>query len=285
MKKRYDNKHPFNTLYNEYYVNIQHKSEVLNIGRDNIPNTDMIFWDKARIQTEILRREGNDKRMYFKLGQPCKCLLLLYEEDVQIIESQFKNYRKSRQNLGYEKPGETDYPKDMLKQKLEAEAHLDVCQGELEILQKKLVEIDSRIVEIEDSHMLEFGLICRGSFHGTRAKSDDLVNVLKEIDGQLLSQLEDGTLWISDERSPFCGMSLPDYRKLAKQWVYEQMNADADKLWQMQEEARKTGQVVPDQLMLRSRRRVSKSSLPKWPEWATNHKQKQTEDTKMRSRT
>ncbi len=270
MKKRYDLKHPHHDKYNEFYVKFQHESEILNAGRETHPSLQMIIFDKKNIETQVLIREGNNERQYYKLNKPCDCHLKIYEDQLREVEYRFKSYQKSRVQQGYEQPKE--WPPDLLVEKLRLEAKLDVCQGEVEILKRKLAELDSVVKKKEDSDVLAYGLICRGTFHGLNAPNDALIRVLKEIDGQLISQLDDGTLYINDPRSPYDGMLVSDYRRLAREWVLEKIHADRAKLEQLQETAQKNGLVVPNQLPFQSRCRVSRNSLPKWPEWAKNVK-------------
>jgi hypothetical protein len=267
MKKRYDLKHPHHDLYNNYYVRYQRESNILNMGSATIS-------DRSFIEREILIRTGDEQGLYYRTGKPYVSDVSFYKIELNKIEEQFKGYQQSKLNQGYEKP--TEYPKELLVKKLQWESHLDVCNGELEILLKKKAELDAVIEKVDDSNLLSHGLLCIGHFWGTKAPTYELMGVLRDLDGQKVSQLPDGTLFIDDVRSPYNSMLVKSYRRLAKEFVADRMDKDAERLKKLQARAKLQGKEIPDQLPFEGRRRVSRSSLPAFPDWAerveTNNK-------------
>lgn len=88
-------------------------------------------------------------------------------------------------------------------------------------------------------------------------------NIVRLIDGQNVSQIN-GTLVIDDKRSPYDGMSVPDYRAMAKAWRRERTKK-RDAL----RERQKQGENVHVPM---GGGRVDKKDLPEWPEVVKNMK-------------
>jgi len=280
MKKRYDTKSPYHEVYNNFYCRYQNESSILNTGRNEIPSAHSIFYDRENIKIELLRRIGDQKGQYFKEGRQSTAYIPFVEMKLAEIEERFENHKRHRVNEGYIEPKEM--PKELLKERLQFEARLDVLNGECDILQKKLKEY-ADIEEIESaSHVLEYGLQGSGHFHGTKASDPDLINVLKEIDGQRITQTESGLLIINDKRSPYSGMSVADYRSLCNVYKEQLRAADKAKLKQLQIESKERGELVPEHLPFRTPHKVSLKSLPAWPEGVKNHLMYEEESSSLR---
>ena len=115
---------------------------------------------------------------------------------VEEIEQDFKAHQQRRVNLGYEPPKEMDAS---TQQKYdEALARLDVLLEERDRVAEKLKAF---VEEEREKRLLQ---------HGPRG--DGKGDPLREIDGQFIS-IKDERLVIDDKRSPYHGMSVPDYRK------------------------------------------------------------------------
>jgi hypothetical protein len=63
-------------------------------------------------------------------------------------------------------------------------------------------------------------------------------------------------------------MLVSDYRRLAKEWQEQRRKAEDEAFKLLQEQYREQGLPAPKP-PVKSPSRVSKSSFPKWPEWAT----------------
>lgn len=279
MKNRYNLKSPYHDGYNMWFEKYQALSEILNV------DTSTRIWDDTAIRSELLLRVGNDEGYYWRLGDQKTATIPFLTTELKKIESSFEIYKQKRIGQGFEKP--TELPKELLTAKLQLEAKLDVAVEEASVLQRKLDELNSVEQRVDDSRVLEHGLICSGKFHGTHAETYELMTTLVILDGQKLSQMPDGSLFIDDTRSKYDGMLVSDYRKLAKQWVLDKINAYRAKLKHMQAQAKATGQPMPDVLPVTSRRRVSQESLPAFPDWAENVKLKKVPtvaETIVRSR-
>jgi hypothetical protein len=97
-----------------------------------------------------------------------------------------------------------------------------------------------------------------------------MINVLKEIDGQIITQTEEGLLIINDPRSPYSGLSVFEYYALCKVYYSQQKQKERDKLKQVQEQCRLEGKTVPNHLGVQAPHKVSRSSLPKFPAGVKN---------------
>ncbi len=124
----------------------------------------------------------------------------------------------------------TEYPPHILEAKLKTEARIDIFLKEVEVLQKKLSEIKEAEDEIIDGECLAFGLRAEGKFFGTRAPTEDLMNVLRSIDGQRTALTKDNLLIINDTRSPYNGMSVASYRALCNVWKAEGKKMERERL-------------------------------------------------------
>lgn len=269
MKQRYDTKHPHYEAYTDFFMRYKVESNILNAGAQSRPSAYTVLWDKVNIENEILKRVGDSKGKYMQSGLENTAYIPFVEMQLNEIDRRFKTYQRKRLNMGY---SETDeMPSDLLKEQLKKQARLDVIKSEVEVLNKKLKEYTDVIEKDEDERVLEYGLQGSGVFHGTKAKNPDLINVLKEMDGQRLELNADGLLIIKDKRSPYNGMSVADFRALCV--VYKQMRREQDraKLKRLQAEAREQGLPVPQQLPAHSLKKVNKKSLPDWPEGVRNY--------------
>lgn len=143
------------------------------------------------------------------------------------IELMFNEFQQSRVNAGFEEP--TEWPAELFEKKLKLEARLDMYEEELELVQKALKDYVKEDKEIEDKNMLKYGLKQVSRFHGLKQPDDSLINVISIIDGQKISEVN-GLLVITSKNSPYRGLRIIDYRKLAKEWQLEQREKGKQRL-------------------------------------------------------
>jgi len=224
------------------------------------------FFDGGYIKGLILELEGSqgpevkekEKGKYFS-GNTWRIAVIPYlEEELKKIEKRFEEYKKERVRQGYEAPEKM--PPEMEAEYLKLSARLSVKKEELKYLKEELKKLQKPKDNTENKNVLKFGLRCSGQLQG---------GILKMIDGQNCDFV-DGVLCIVDHRSPYNGMAVSDYRKLAAKWRVEKHEEEIKKLVRLQKEARERGEPVPLTLPV-GVEEVPKEELPEWPEWAENH--------------
>jgi hypothetical protein len=183
------------------------------------------------------------------------------------IAMRFENFKVNRVNQGFEEP--KVYPKELLSEFYEVNARLDVYCGELEELKKHRNEFEDEVEQESTEDVLKWGL---------RGFSKLRHGVIEKIDGQRCSITDEGVVIIDDPRSPYDHMAVSDYRKLAKQWLTDRVDADRKKLLRLQSEAKAKGEQIP-QAHPKSMTRISINNLPKWPDWAKSYKEVVNDDS------
>ncbi len=281
MKQRYTTKDKEYQTYTDFYIRYKMSSRVLN--PNDMPNMDSIFFDKENITTELLTRIGDQFGKYFRGNTETTAYIPYLELRLAEIEERFKAYQKQRVNTGYPEPQEM--PKELLKEKLNWQARLDVTDVEIENLTKRLKSFKDEDEKKEEDHVLEYGLLGNGHFWGSQAPTLDLINILKEIDGQRITQTSEGLLIINDSRSLYSGMSVANYRALCNTWRDVQKKRSREKLKALQLKAREEGLPMPAHLPARSPVKVSKNSLPAWPEGIKNYLEEPEESSTVIKRT
>jgi hypothetical protein len=126
--------------------------------------------------------------------------LKLAREAVQSVEAEFKRVKQSAINKGLRPPSEM--PKDLLDRLHRSEAVMDVVVEEEALVRKKLAVFIAREKAERDAMVLKYGPIGTG-------RGDPL----REVDGQKVSQDGKGVLVVDDDRSPYRGMKVVDYRE------------------------------------------------------------------------
>jgi hypothetical protein len=274
---RYTSKQKDYQTYTDFYRRYKMASNILN--QSGTPDINSVFFDKVNIKTELLTRIGDQYGKYQRGGSEMTAYLPYLNKMLEIIEERFKAHQKQRLNAGYAEP--TEMPRELLKEKLNYEARLDITNVEIEFLAKRLKTFTDVEEAKTDGEVLQFGCVASCHFHGTQALTIDLINILKEIDGQKIGQTSSGLLIIRDERSPYNGMSVADYRgTICNQFLAERKALDRERLKKLKALAREEGLPIPHQLSPRGPVKVSKSSLPKWPDSVRNYiTEPETEDS------
>jgi hypothetical protein len=253
-----------------FYEIYAEKSQILN--PDGRPSISTIFFDKTSIQNYIVELTGDkDGRYLNHQGNTITAKIPLAENNVQNVELKFQNFQQEKINQGFEAP--TRWPRALVEEKEMAEARLEVLRDELKILQSWLKNELQKEAKIEDNNILTYGPRCVCSLHGLR-DNPALRGVLKEIDNQKVSLLNDEILYINDPRSPYDGLAVVDYRRMAEEWSNERKAKRKEQLKKLQEEARLLGKPLPESLPWGFNVKIPRSSLPPFPSWAKNYKQK-----------
>lgn len=283
MKKRYEPKHPYHDIYNDYLCKFLRDSVILNTGREEIANENTVILDTPNTKLELLRRIGNQFGLYQRGGGELVADIPYNKSKLNEVEERWKAWKRQKLNEGKDEP--TEYPKHLLEAKLKLEAKLDTLEREVEVLTKKLTEIREADESKTDGEVLEYGLLGNGKFWGSQAPTLDLMNVLRFIDGQKISQTKDGLLIINDERSIYSGMSVANYRNLCNIWRDTQKKKAREKLKVLQVKAREEGGLIPSHLAARAPFKISKNSLPDWPEGVRNYLEEPEESSTIMKRT
>jgi hypothetical protein len=238
-------------VYNDAVDHYMSESKVFNSASEQIRRT---FWDRSSIASKLYELESSR--------------IPSAEEKVKTIEDSFKDYKRKRIRTGHEEP--STMPEPILTDYYRARAQLTVLRGEAEELHKWLKEYADHDQSIEDSKVLAYGLQGVGRCHGTRASNPNLVDVLKEIDGQKCELSPEGVLYISDSRSCYNLMYVESYRRLCGEWHEQRRKAEEQNYKLLVEQYREQGLPAP-RPAVKAPSKVAKSSLPKWPEWAKRY--------------
>jgi hypothetical protein len=219
----------------------------------------MTLWDKGNIIYHIAELEGDQEGKYIHSGTKMTALIPLIQKKLSDLENMFAEHKKNRIKQGFN-PSDI-MPKEMMNEFYTLHARLFVYETEVEFLKKQLSEFVEKEEAESDSKVLIYGLQGYGKLSG---------GVLSTIDGQKVEEI-DGIMVIVDKRSPYHGMSVPDYRELTRQWQADRKEADRQKLLRLQDEARAKGNLIPKQLPVQSPHKVSRASLLAWPTGVRNY--------------
>lgn len=253
-------------IYDRKFEALKSHSQILT-KNDNVSapamGTAINLNDRSGLETQLVELIGgiSNPGHFFNLPERkwMKGQLIVATDALNQIEHDFLSYQQQKVNNGYERPEEM--PKEMRERQLELEAQHDVLKAETEKLQMLLKTKFTDPEEAErKAQMLRYGM--------QQASKGSPPYVM---DGQRCG-IVNGLLCIDDPASPYDGMMVQDYRKLSSEWC------KARNQWMAEVEAKYKAEilangrsdiVVPDGL-----RPIDKSTLPKWPAWAVNHKAK-----------
>ena len=125
------------------------------------------------------------------------------------IDQKFKDIQQTAINEGKYPPDEM--PPELFREKLLAEAKIDVMTEELEEIVKMIKNYVEPVKELENEKVLKYGPC------GTGRLRFGIVNI---IDGQKCGQTSKRLLIIKDPLSPYNGMAVADYSmKVVKPWT------------------------------------------------------------------
>jgi hypothetical protein len=267
-----------NATYSESYVGFRNASKILNAER--IPNVHSIIADKETMSSLLIELVGNNNGEYMEDGDWRTAFIPTTRGKLGIIKAEFEARKKQARNEGRQEL--TAMPDDLLVRKYTQEARLDVYLEEKDLLEERLKAL-AEVKEERDNKMLVYGLQGTGKFWGTGAPSKELVRVLHFIDGQECGQTADGLLIIIDDRSPYRGMAVVDYRVLCMEWYKSRKQMAKEKLKIAQAEARERGIPLPGSYAMPNVK-VPLSSLPKWPSGVRNWLKAESSTARVRTK-
>lgn len=233
-------------------------SRILNSGEMNLSIL-TLFWTKSNIKYELLKLTGSEKGLYMDQGDTMQAIIPLLEQKLTNIQINFENMNIEREMRG-QAPYE-ELPANLLKEKLQIEASIDVHLSEKALLEAKLKGWEMQAEQVRETHVLEYGLRCQVQLHDGK---------ITTIDNQRVEYIE-GVPIITDKSSRYYGMSVADFRKLSEQWLTDRRNADAEKLRKMQESDKVNGLPIRKSLPLRTRKTVDVNGLPLFPKEFKNY--------------
>lgn len=154
------------------------------------------------------------------------------QAEIDGIDLRFGNLKVDARREGRPEPAEM--PQNLLKERLELEAELDVIPEKMAQFQKILAGIEAQEQTQQDAMVLQFGPIGSGKLRD---------GILVEIDYQPIRVKRSGGLVINCKKSPYDGMLVENYRthicapflkaRAEKSRDYE--DAIAEKLRELQE--------------------------------------------------
>lgn len=227
-------------------------SNILNAGGQSISAFALNLSNRESLQQLVWQLEGAgpEGKFYDTGGHLTLAAIPSLQADLKQLEERWEEIQEEKRKEGWTE--EPKLPSDMLNKRLELEAYLDVREEELETLKGWIAKIDEKLEKERGSEVLAQGIRMTGQLRN---------NKLILLDGQRISQTEEGEYYIDDENSKYDGMSLVDYRKLFEQvcqWRKKQMKqARKDK------KEGKRSKPVPQRI---------KGPLPPWPANAKNYK-------------
>lgn len=260
MARRY--KRGQNEIYDQEYNKRLLRSWIVNQeqAQRNIATAGRLC-DEQGIRNALLELEGNPSGKLFNpdrgIYQPA--LIPAIREELEILEERFAHYQQDRLNNGFEKPEK--WPSGLAEERYKLEALLDIRLHEAQRLRDMLRPFDEAREKAEAAKVLQYGP--QQSCYGTP---------ISEMDGQRVGFIR-GVLCIDDERSPYDGLALFEYRKMASKWV----NARNEKWMQDIAKAKQHFRETGERIAVRDiggATVVPREELPEWPEGVKSMKQK-----------
>lgn len=248
-------------LFDEKYVEFKNQSEILS-NFNQVISAHTILWDRKNMESVLRELRGNEEGKFFNDGVLIDAKIPRYKLELKELEEDWQEYKEEKMNQGYPEP--TDMPANMLHGKLIFEAKLCILEEEANKLEERIKQTYLDPIEVKsEDEVLKWGLQCNGSLTD---------GILSEMDGQLVEKNEEGILIIVDKRSPYQGMSIPDYRKLSEQWKADEKIRDQKEYESIKQSARDRGLPIPGGYSSYGRR-VFQNELPSWPDGVVNHLQ------------
>jgi hypothetical protein len=253
----------YNNAVDRYMV----ESDILN-GGNMKPNIHTVIMVRENMQGLLIELEGDNDGVFIRDGNYERAAIPFIKTKIREIENKFTDYQDQQVKEGYEMS--EVMPIQMLNEYYEHQARLTVRQAEADELRRRLQVYKDREQKEADSTFLQYGLRGIAHFWGFEAPDKSMINVLKEIDGQRITQTSDGLLIINDPRSPWSGISVCDYRVLVKAFFESERQRENEQLKKVQEQCKADGKAIPNHLGAHGMRKIRRESLPKWPEGVKN---------------
>ncbi|MFP8489277.1 hypothetical protein ACKGJO_09240 [Gracilimonas sp. Q87] len=276
QKKEKSRRYPFgkHPAYDQAFEKAKNKSPIFNENARNLYNTDPINNPEAGIY-ELKGMPGKDG--HYKVGTDWKLAAIpYYKSELAQLNERFKAWQRKQVENGQLLTPSEEWPDMLLDLKLKNQAILDVRKLEVKELEATIAKQEKAAQKKRKLKMLEHGPLTTGV---PSSLTEEERKKWSEIDGQEISRNDDGIPFISSEDSPYYGMPLYHYFKMAKAWI-KQMGLDNDSLFKERdklfEEAQKNA--VLKKLVLPSKKmgikalkqqkltKISEKDFPDWPE-------------------
>jgi hypothetical protein len=136
MKRRYTRKE--NPQYNSLVDKLMVLSDILNGGRERVPNAFTQFWDRNLCSSTLLELEGEADGKYMKKGVLTTAIKPYVESQLRELDEKFEQYRRDCLRQGFPLPDVM--PSDMLQTRNQLEARITVTDMEINELKRRLAE-------------------------------------------------------------------------------------------------------------------------------------------------
>lgn len=273
--------------YDSTYRNQLERSRILNAdARSRDITRSGIMVDEPATKRTLVGIVGSDKPGHEgtvynpQSGQWVPALMPLAQIELKEIWKEWVQWRKDQVTFGYSIELPTEWPKHLMTKRLRAEALVDVKQKEIIALNTALAKYQARQEKERIDGVLRFGPELRGWSDGALQKYQlgiaDLV-----VDGQKVKFTNSGVPFIDEPSSPYNGMAIADYRKVAGIWRKKvvQMADDIKARKKAEKEASGSKSAIP--MIMKSPRgffRTRKPDPADFPSWPEGAKKIQTDD-------
>lgn len=255
-------KHP---IYDREYNVFRVKSSILNEGGRSI-------WDIGRFSSIqslekelylLLGQKDNFGKIVTNKGQETFAAIPKIQKRLKALKKKLDE-RKENLLLGGYSLDEIKEPKNMKEERLINEAHLDVKMAEVEYLTKAIEKLKQEQANVELGKILEYGPCFTRKGVPPRLVDGQKVGACIDAKGNRF-------LIIDDERSPYNGMSLTDYKALCKDWLAERSARLSKLRAEREQEILEKGYSNIHIPLATSK--PKKQNLPKWPKDVVNYKE------------
>jgi hypothetical protein len=179
------------------------------------------------------------------------------KQEIGALQERFEGLNQRRINKGMRPLKEMR--SDMLTELYQLEAQSDIIAAEIAQLEKLLTTHVEKDDKTATEKVLRYGP--RGDSYSGRPD-----RVITELDGQHVEPDREGVLRIRDERSPYHGMRVIDYReRVISTFRTQQKQQAAQRLERAQQAAREKGLPLPTRPPAVGGA-VRREDLPDWPE-------------------
>lgn len=243
--------------YDDVFDRLSVNSQILNSGSMSRPGPSMIFLDKRGIETEIYALIGNENGEIITGRDRQRAVIPALEARIADVDRRHRKMNEDRKMKGKTALA-LDEVSELLNEKLELTAKLDVRKSEVEDLRERLEKFQNHEIETKGKEMFQYGLRL-----AIRYKD----GFPSEVDGCPLINIDDVTCLAE---GLYKGLSLADYRKMAVQWMAERKKREDLRFKEQVEKAKSEGLPMPRR-KVSSIKTVDKSSLPAFPAGCMNH--------------
>jgi hypothetical protein len=260
IKRRYTQSKPEYRQYSDFFDRFLLQSNILNnTGGETIMVDRIVSNNLTAIKSTLYELEGDEANVYEKKKNiTIRATIPVTERALEMVHERFELFCQMRQNLGHPKP--TQWPKELLTERLRLEARLDVHKREAEHLRDLLDKAQEVKKQIDSEKVLQFGPRGNGEL-----RNGELVKIDYQECG-----FKFGTLMITDDNSPYKGMSVENYRTHIVKPFRDAQNKLLKKLHDQKkkemDENRFTRVIIPSY----GTKKVSRNSLPPWPAGVDN---------------